>query len=52
MSFEMPDKSLDFLIWEVIIPGESGTDWENGMYKLQLGDKHLNIDYFFFHTLL
>jgi len=31
-----PDKSTNIMIWEAGIPGETGTPWEGGMYKLNL----------------
>mmetsp|Transcript_27848 Transcript_27848/g.47078 ORF Transcript_27848/g.47078 Transcript_27848/m.47078 type:complete len:160 (-) Transcript_27848:156-635(-) len=30
------DNSMDLMNWEAYIPGEEGTDWEGGVYKLTL----------------
>ncbi|TIC20046.1 hypothetical protein E3Q13_00797 [Wallemia mellicola] len=33
---KFPDGSLNLLIWEVGIPGKSGSAWEHGVYKLNM----------------
>ena len=31
-----PDGSTNLLLWDCIIPGKQGTDWEGGEYPVQL----------------
>lgn len=31
-----PDGSFNLLLWDCIIPGKQGTDWEGGLYPVQL----------------